>query len=301
MLQETAKRAMAFANRAIVVADAALRGQILEQLDQIGCETRLFIGEPIGRNTAPAIAAAALAASTGEIMVVLPSDHVIADTTRFVATVQAAAELAGDGALVTFGIVPTRAETGYGYIETGDPIGAGRKVVRFVEKPDDVTAREYVDSGLYLWNSGMFVFDRDVILAELEEHQPGLVALVRDAMQDGGTLGPEFGDAPSLSIDYAVMEKTQRAVVVPLDAGWDDLGSWAALWELGSKDGDGNVTVGEVILEDVTGSYVRADSRLVAVIGVSDVVVVETDDAVLVVPRNRTQEVKSVVDRLRES
>ncbi len=300
MLQETVRRVSDVAGDPVVVGDVALLPVIAEQLAEIGRRPRLLIGEPTGRNTAPAIAAAALSLDDEDILLVLPSDHVIADHDRFQQAVLQAVELAQQGHLVTFGVVPTGPETGFGYIEAGKPLGEGRRVVRFVEKPDLATATSYLATGNYFWNSGMFVFRQEAFLGELDRHQPGLVEGVRQSLRPGGVLTPEFGAVQAISIDYAVMEKTTRAVVVPLDAGWSDIGSWAALWKLAPKDEAGNVVVGDVVTDGVSGSYLRAESRRLAVLGVEDLVVIETEDAVLVIPRDQAQDVKILVEKLAE-
>lgn len=265
--------------------------------------------EPVGRNTAPAAAAAALeisSATPDALMLVLPADHVIADTAAFQAAVIPAARAAVQGALATFGILPGYPETGYGYIAAGAnaDTGGARVVDRFVEKPDLETATEYVAGGNHLWNSGMFLFSATAYLDELRSHAPDILeaaqAALAAAARTGGIALEEaaFSACPSDSIDYAVMEHTSRAVVIPLDAGWSDVGSWAALWELAGGDASGNVVVGDVVARDVTGSYLRADSRLLAATGIEDLVVVETADAVLVTSRSRSQDVKALVDEL---
>ncbi len=304
MVQATVERLPDRASRPLVVCNASHADAISEQLAEIGREPELLVAEPVGRNTAPAVAAAAFLAEPHAILVVLPADHVIADVEAFRKALDVAVEAAGQGHLVTFGVVPDRPETGYGYIEVGEAHDGWRRVERFVEKPDRTTAAVYVGSGRHLWNSGMFVFKASEIRSELERHAPEVVTAVDRALADASRegrllrLGAAFAEAPSVSIDYAVMEKTDRAVVVPLDAGWSDVGSWAALWEISERDQDDNVVMGEAEVLDVHRSYVRSEGRLVAVVGVDDVIVVDTGDAVLVAARDRAQDVKRLVDRL---
>ena len=255
--------------------------------------------EPAGRNTAPAVAVAALLADPDDVLLVLPADHLIADVEAFALAVDTAARLASRGHLATFGVVPTRPETGYGYIEQGPSLDGAFHIARFVEKPDETKARDYLASGRYLWNSGMFAFTAGRYLDELGRHRPDMLDAVRTVgVHDDGRLDATFAEVPADSIDYAVMEHTSRGVVVPLDAGWSDVGSWNALWEVSDQDQDGNVVEGDAVVENTLRSYVRSGSRLVAVVGVQDVVVVETPDAVLVTTRERSQQVKAIVERL---
>lgn len=307
MVQATAGRARGLPGleAPLVVCNKMHVDAIVSQLGAIDCPPRLVVAEPGPRNTAAAVAAAALAADPDSVLVVLPADHVIADDEAFRSAVQTAVERAVEGELVVFGVVPDRAETGYGYIEIGDPVGSGARRVRsFVEKPDAETAAALVASGRHLWNSGMFVFRPETALDEMRRHAPEVLDAVRSGM-DGATTGdsvlepsPAFLDAPSVAFDRAVMEQTDSASVVPLDAGWSDVGSWATLWEIEERDADGNVVRGDAIVHDVHGSYVRSDGRLVAVVGLDDVVVVDSGDAVLVAARDRVQEVKVLVERL---
>jgi mannose-1-phosphate guanylyltransferase/mannose-6-phosphate isomerase len=250
----------------------------------------------------------AVAAGNDPVLLVLPADHVIIDVPRFQRTVERAAGFAEAGALITFGIVPERAETGYGYIKTGVPLAgeAGYQVEQFVEKPDAATAQRYLESGKYYWNSGMFMFRASRFLEELRDLAPAMYAACRAALDGGRTdldflrLDPAaFTDCPGDSIDYAVMEKTRHAVVIPLAAGWSEVGAWSALWEVGPRDSDGNVILGDVLAVDTHDSYLRAEYRLVATIGVDDLIVVETADAVLIACRDRVQEVKTIVNRLK--
>ncbi|OEY67018.1 mannose-1-phosphate guanylyltransferase/mannose-6-phosphate isomerase [Marinobacter sp. X15-166B] len=268
-----------------------------------------IILEPVGRNTAPAIALAALAAAEQnpeELLLVMPSDHVLTDQDAFKRAVALGTEVAARGKLVTFGVVPTAPHTGYGYIKAGNDQDGYADVAAFVEKPDEQTALGYVEDGSYLWNSGMFLFRADRYLQELGEHQPEMLAACQQAWaQKEGDLdfvrvGAEaFATCPDDSIDYAVMEKTRDAVVVPLDAGWSDVGSWSALWELQPHDDNNNVCHGDVITEDVSGSYIHSEGRLIAALGVSDHVIVETGDVVLVADRARVQDVKKLVEQVR--
>ncbi|WP_324708035.1 mannose-1-phosphate guanylyltransferase/mannose-6-phosphate isomerase [Pseudomonas fragi] len=281
-----------------------------EQLRLLGLEKAGILLEPVGRNTAPAIALAALQAcgeAEDPILLVLAADHLIKDVEAFQTCIQTALPLAQDGKLVTFGIVPTHAETGYGYIEQGIDVGVGGfKVSRFVEKPDLVTAQEYLANGSYFWNSGMFMFRASRYLEELETYRPDILAACRAALADGSqdmhfTRVDEaaFAACPDDSVDYAVMEKTSDAVMVPLDAGWSDIGSWAALWDVSDKDEQGNVFKGDVLNQRSNNTYVHADSRLVATVGLDDLVIVETKDAVLVAHKDHVQDVKKIVEQLK--
>jgi mannose-1-phosphate guanylyltransferase/mannose-6-phosphate isomerase len=285
---------------------------VAEQLREMGVAARAILLEPVGRNTAPAVALAALEAvasgTPDELLLVLAADHVIVDIPAFHGAVITAARAAAADRLVTFGVVPTGPETGYGYIRRG---AAGAwdgsfAVERFVEKPDLATASAYLDAGDYFWNSGMFVFKASQYLQALKQHHPQMLAACNQAYEgsrrspDFVCLGREaFAACPADSIDYAVMEKTDRAVVVPLDAGWNDVGSWSALWEVASKDGEGNSLKGDVLSVDTHNSFIQSENKLVAVVGLDDMVVVETDDAVMVSPKARVQEVKQIVDLLR--
>ena len=308
MLQDTWRRVAPLASGApIVVANEEHRFLAAEQLRLVGVENAAIVLEPAGRNTAPAIAAAALQALAGggdPLLLVLPSDHVVRDADAFQAAVREAAPAAEDGALVTFGIVADAPETGFGYIQAGAGEGV-RPVLRFVEKPDADTARGYLDSGDYYWNSGMFLFRASRYLEELEKFQPDIVLAVRKAFdgaaRDGDFVrldGDAFAASPSDSIDYAVMEKTDRAMVLPVDIGWNDVGSWSALWEVSEQDADSNARHGEVIAIDSHRNYAYS-RRLVALVGVDELVVVETDDALLVARKDRVQQVKDVVARLK--
>jgi mannose-1-phosphate guanylyltransferase/mannose-6-phosphate isomerase len=267
--------------------------------------------EPVGRNTAPAVAVAALLAGAGgedPILLVLPADHVITDSAALRAAVQAGVALAEEGRLLTFGIVPDKPETGYGYIRAGAPLEPVKAyaVAEFKEKPDLQTAEGYLASGDYYWNSGMFLFRASSFLAELERFAPEMLAACRKAVAaaardlDFTRLdGESFAACPGNSIDYAVMEKTAAAAVIPLDAGWSDVGSWSALWEVGARDADGNVVKGDVLTKDVRNCYLHASTRMVAAVGVENHVIVETGDAVLVASRDRVQDVKAIDEQLK--
>lgn len=277
----------------------------IEELNLFSKYTLLL--EPVGRNTAPAICGAAIYAEKtlekNTVLLVLPADHLIRKPGSFVKVVTEAAKLAQKGKIVTFGIVPDRPETGYGYIAKGD----GNAVHSFVEKPDLETAKKYLAGGDYLWNSGMFAYTATQLLNELEHFAPELVTAMRESVEKGSTDGvfyrfdkESMKRCPSDSIDYALMEKTDSAAVVEADIGWSDVGSWQALWEVSDKDDRENVISGDVIAEDVTKSLIRADDKLVAAIGLNGMMVVETPDALLVAPIDRSQDVKKIVKRLKK-
>ena len=264
-------------------------------------EISTILIEPTGRNTAPAVVAAALVSDPEDVLLVLPSDHLIADSAAFAAAVGAAVQLGVGGALVTFGVEPSWAETGYGYIEKGEAIDGGFRVARFKEKPDAGEAERLIADGDHLWNSGMFVFTARRIIEEAEHHVPEMVATVREALPAGEEgrirIGDGFAGVPSISVDNAIMEKTEHAVVIPLEAGWSDVGSWQSVWEHGAGDDAGNVLIGDVIALGVGNSYVRAGSRTVAIAGVERLVVVETPDVVLIVPLDKSQVVRDLAAR----
>lgn len=297
----------------IVVCNESHRFMVAEQLRKIGIAPRAIILEPFGRNTAPAIALAALQALEGSkdadpLLLVLPADHVIRNVKAFHAAMKVATAAADAGHLVTFGVVPHVPETGYGYIRRGDSLAGAHRIEAFVEKPDRARAEEFLKSGNYLWNSGMFVFKAKRFLEELDRHAPDIGKQCRAALAeakkdlDFTRLDADaFEACRSDSIDYAVMEKTRDAVVVPLDAGWSDVGSWSALYDANEADAQGNVRTGDVLVEDSSGNYLYAESRLVASVGLRDHVVVETKDAVLVAPKNRVQDVKKLVDQLKKA
>ena len=313
MLQDTAQRLAGRPRlmQPLVVCGNEHRFMVAEQLREIGIAPLGILLEPVGRNTAPAVAAAAhfiKAIDADAMMLVLPADHVIEDVDAFYHAIEHAAVLAADGALATFGIVPTAPETGYGYIRSGAAAAAAHcyKVDRFVEKPDRATAQGFVDAGNYYWNSGMFLFRADSYLSELQEFQPAIASATEAAVRLGyrdldfcRLDEAAFTACPSDSIDYAVMERTSHAIVVPSAIGWSDVGSWSALWEVQPQDADGNAVRGDVYLDGVSGSLVRAESRIVAVVGLKDVVVVETADAVLVAHKDQVQRVKQIVEHLK--
>jgi mannose-1-phosphate guanylyltransferase / mannose-6-phosphate isomerase len=317
MLQQTLLRLDGLATAPpVVVCNEAHRFLVAEQLRQLKIEPRATVLEPFGRNTAPAIALAAHAVLKGlaarpnavePVLLVLPADHVIRDIAVFHQAVRTALAAAEAGRLATFGIVASAPETGYGYIQRGEASGAAFRIARFVEKPNSERAREFVASGNYYWNSGMFLFRARRYLQELERFAPEMARTCEVAFRgakadlDFTRIDPAlFESCPADSIDYAVMEKTADAVVVPLNAGWSDVGSWASLHAASDGDAHGNVAHGDVICEDTQGSYLYAESRLVAAVGLRDHVVVETKDAVLVAPKERVQDVRKLVLRLKE-
>ncbi|HEX7018452.1 MAG TPA: mannose-1-phosphate guanylyltransferase/mannose-6-phosphate isomerase [Gemmatimonadaceae bacterium] len=290
---------------AVLVCNEEHRFLVGEQVRETGATAATIILEPEGRNTCPAATLAALLLREQEdpLLLVMPADHVIRDVEAFHRAVTAALPLARDGSLVTFGIVPKTPATGYGYIRRGQ----GSAVAEFVEKPDAATAQRYLDSGEYLWNSGMFLMRASVWLEELERHAPDILEHCRAACAGGRRDGEFFRvDAQAFrrcrsdSIDYAVMEKTTRAAVVPLDAGWSDVGAWSTLWEVSPQDAAGNVAQGDVCLHGVRDTLVLAQHRLVAAVGVKDLIVIETADAVLVMHRDAAQDVKHVVETLKK-
>lgn len=313
MLQNTLSRLQGIDNLhddAIVVCNENHRFLVAEQIAQLGTGAKILL-EPEGRNTAPAIALAALLASdAGEstTLLVLPADHVIQDSAAFHAAISAGLAATDRGSLVTFGIVPADANTGYGYIEASAAGAAAVPIRSFVEKPDLDTAKGYVASGDYFWNSGMFMFRADRYLEVLEECAPEILQACRAAMKAAKTetdfIRPDkdsFLACPADSIDYAVMEKTSDAKMVPLDAGWSDVGSWSALYDVSAKDEDGNVTSGDAVTHGCRNSIVSSKSRLVTAVGVDGIAIIETSDAVLVVNKDRSQDVKGLVDKLKAS
>ncbi|EBA11984.1 mannose-1-phosphate guanylyltransferase/mannose-6-phosphate isomerase [Roseobacter sp. CCS2] len=294
----------------LVICNEETRFLAAEQMRQAGHDGALILLEPAGRNTAPAIALAALQAQThgdDPVMLVMPADHKMADPAIFADAVRTAIPFAQAGQLVTFGISPSRAETGYGYIRTGDVVGQGPAlaVAAFVEKPDAETAARYLATGAHLWNSGIFLFRASRYLAELETHRPDVMTACRAAFA-GKTGDLDFlrfdADAflacPDVSIDYAVMEYTSDAVVMPIDPSWSDIGSWAALWDASDKDADGNCEIGDVLSLHGSGNYINAGSRLVTAVGLQDTVVVETKDAVFVAPKDRVSEIKDLIAQM---
>ena len=321
LLQATVRRVEGIADvqlaAPMVVSNEEYRFVIAEQLRLMGKPGSIVL-EPVGRNTAPALTLAALAAmreGADPILLVMPADHVILDVPAFQAVVRQGAGLADEGMVVTFGIAPDSPETGYGYIQTGPALNKGNayKIGRFVEKPDLTTAQSYVDAGTYLWNSGLFMMRASVWLSAISVCRADILAACREAWEHGSLDGEflrvdtdAFASCPKDSIDYAVMEhiaagklELPLGVLIPLSAGWSDVGAWDALWKVLPKDSDGNVVQGDVFLQDCRNSLVMSGSRLVACIGVDDLIVVETPDALLISHKDKTQEVKQVVDRLK--
>jgi len=310
MLQDTVTRLNGTnAEPPVFICNDAHRFLVAEQLRKKNIEHDGILLEPAGRNTAPAIALAALhATKTGNdpVLLVLAADHLIKDQEAFHSAIVKAEALANEGKLVTFGIVPDKPHTGYGYIKVGKVLNVGFEVADFVEKPQPETAKQYVESGDFFWNSGMFMFKASRYIEELGKYNPEMLEVCRRAIE---TEAPDldfirvdseiFSTCPDDSIDYAVMEKTDSAAMVPLDAGWSDVGSWTSLWETADKDEDGNVCVGDTILEKTRNSYVNAEQRLVSVIGLEDVIVVETKDAVMVAHKDDAQSIKNVVNKLK--
>ncbi|HEX8388183.1 MAG TPA: mannose-1-phosphate guanylyltransferase/mannose-6-phosphate isomerase [Sphingomonas sp.] len=312
MLQLTAKRACGDGFGApIVVANAAHADLVEEQLAEAGTLAQALILEPAGRNTAPAIALAAIAAGGEHPLLVMPSDHVIGDVDAFHRAVEAALPMVDKGWLVAFGIAPDKPETGYGWIQVGDALSPGvHRVARFVEKPPLDRAEEMLAAGDHVWNGGIFLFRADMYLAALAQHAPGMLTAAQDAMAkariEGGRIHPDadaFATSPADSIDYAVMEKAERVAVVPVSMGWSDLGSWDALHEISDTDERGNAHQdrggGEVLAIDTRNCLVRSDGVRVALVGVEDLIVVASGQDVLILPRGRSQEVKKLVEAMK--
>jgi mannose-1-phosphate guanylyltransferase / mannose-6-phosphate isomerase len=301
--------------RPILLCNNDHRFLVREELERAGIEPRAIVLEPVARNTAPAIAVAALLALKDDpsaILAVMPSDHVIKDEARFAAAIQKAAEVAQTGKLVLFGITPTEAHTGYGYIKKGAPLpgfdGVAFGVEKFAEKPDRATAEQYLAGGSHLWNSGIFVLHAKTYLDEIERYEPKILEAARAALDnasdDLGFLRLDkagFATSPNISIDYAVMEKTGKAAILPIDVGWNDVGSWSSLWDMAPRDEKGNFIKGEAVLEDTSGCYVHSDKSMVSTIGVKDLIIVNTPDALLVADKSRAQDVSRVVQRLKQS
>ncbi len=317
LLQNTAQRIKGLkgVKKSVVVCNKDHRFMVAEQLHSSGFEDFIIISEPEGKNTAPAIAAASFYGMTIEedpIILALPADHIIKDIKKFQDTILKGLEAVEKGYLVTFGITPKKPETGYGYIKKGEVILEKEgdkvfKVEKFVEKPDLKTAEEYLKSGDFLWNSGIFMFKASSYLEELKTYAPEMYEKVKEAFDkakketDFIFLDEEsFKSCPSNSIDYAVMEHTKKAVVVPMDLEWSDIGSWSSIWEILDKDENGNVLVGDVLAYDVKNSYIKSEHKLTAVVGLEDIIVVTTKDVVLVAPKERAQDVKKLVMMLEE-
>jgi mannose-1-phosphate guanylyltransferase/mannose-6-phosphate isomerase len=312
MLQATLSRVQGLSNSTSVICNEEHRFIVAQQAQEMGEKLGSIILEPVGKNTAPAIALAAFDAldssdGAAPLLLVMAADHVIKDVAAFHAAVSVAKLQAEAGKVVTFGIVPESPHTGYGYIQRGAESGKGAYAVsRFVEKPDADTAQSYLDDGGYYWNSGMFLFAADVYLAELKAFRPDIYDACEKAYlgksRDVDFLridADAFKACPDESIDYAVMEKTDKAVVVPLSAGWSDVGAWSSLWEIGDQDAAGNVSSGDVLSHNTSNSYIRAEHRLVATVGLDNIVVVETNDAVLVAAKDQVQDVKKIVELLK--
>ncbi len=311
MLQETVLR-LGNVEEVAVICNEDHRFLVAEQMRSIHQKCSILL-EPVGRNTAPAIAIAAIeAAKAGkenEALLVLSSDHVIKDTDAFKKVISAAESLVAEGNLVTFGIVPNKPEVGYGYIKAGSSVGEnGFAVAEFVEKPNAETAQEYLDSGSYYWNSGMFMFTAKRYLEELKAYRPDILAACEAAMAETQSDldfvrvdKDAFTNCPDESVDYAVMEKTDKAVVIPLDAGWSDVGSWSALWEIKDKDINGNVFEGDVIAHSTNNSMVVSNERLVATLGVDDLIIIDTKDALMVAHKDAIQDVKQLVNSIKDA
>ncbi|WP_151704813.1 mannose-1-phosphate guanylyltransferase/mannose-6-phosphate isomerase [Nitrincola alkalilacustris] len=312
LLQQTIERLRPLQHGSpIIVTNSEHRFLVAEQLREISVTAHDIILEPVSRNTAPAVALAAIAAKreTDPVLLVLAADHHFENPAALIEAINKGMQLAEQGLMVTFGIKPTRPETGFGYIHRGEALSeAGHRIDRFVEKPDLATATDYVSSGNYLWNSGMFMFRASRYLEELQKHHPEILTACEQAIGsatrdlDFVRLDHDlFAASPDDSIDYAVMEKTDAAAVVELDAGWSDVGSWQALWEVNEKDENDNVCQGDVITVDSHGSFISAQHRLVTTLGVQDLIVVETKDAVLVADKGQSQNVKAIVDQLKSA
>ena len=315
LLQQTQQRLEGLEGLAspLLICNEDHRFIVAEQMRQLGIEPNAILLEPMGRNTAPAVTVAALQATADgddPLLLVLAADHLIRNAEQFRAAVAAGRPAAEAGRLVTFGIVPTAPETGYGYIEAAQDFSPGElrdvPIARFVEKPDQATAEQFLATGRFTWNSGMFLFRASAMLAELDRLNPEVVSCCRAALeQDTADLEflrlerEAFAKCPNVAIDVAVMEKTELGSVIPLDAGWSDVGSWSALWETSDRDGDGNVLQGRVISQGSRNCYLRSEHRLVVGLGIENLVVVETDDAVLIADRSQAQAIKTVVKNSR--
>ncbi|MDB2649790.1 mannose-1-phosphate guanylyltransferase/mannose-6-phosphate isomerase [Porticoccaceae bacterium] len=306
MLQSTIKRLNGLdISSSVTICNEEHRFFVAEQLREID-KLGSIILEPVGKNTAPAVALAALTAHDDPLLLVLAADHVIQDERAFTKTVNRAIPLAEEGKLVTFGVVPNEAHIGYGYIKKGVKNFSGYDVAKFIEKPSSDVARDYIESGSYLWNSGMFLFKASRFLEELEKFRPDIYEACKVAADDSETdmdflrvSEDTFGSCPSESIDYAVMEKTKDAVVVPMDAGWSDIGSWSSLWDISNKDTFGNSSLGDILLHQSKNCYVRSDNKLVAAVGLDDIVIVDTKDALMVAHKDSVQDAKVIAQQLK--
>lgn len=310
MIQETVLRlkGMRDISAPLVVCNEEQRFIVAEQLRQIDHQPESIILEPVARNTAPALAVAALAVDPDALLLVLPADHVITEIQVFQDAIKQARQLAEQDYLVSFGITQDKAETGYGYIRYGQAFDGAFEVAEFVEKPDKATAESYLAEGNYVWNSGMFVFKAKRYLGELEKFNPDILKACQHAFKEAKRdmnfirLGkPEFANSPSDSIEYAVMEKTEKSLVLPLSAGWNDIGSWSALWQVANKDDQHNVSKGDVLALDCHNSYFYADNKMIAAIGLNNVVVVETDDVLMVADKNQVHRIKTIVEQLQQA
>ena len=314
MLQETILRLKGVANISdpIIICNMEHRFLVAEQCQQIGVKKSLILLEPIGRNTAPAIAAAALQSiknSDDSILLVLSADHLIQDVDAFHQAINIASQQLQDGKLVTFGVVPTDANTSYGYIKFSKKNGNGAyNVEKFIEKPDLKNAEHYLGQGNYLWNSGMFMFQALNFIDELIIHAPNIFTSVNNAVNNAKydldfirLEEKDFKSSPSISIDFALMEKSSNVVVVPLDVGWKDIGAWPALYDVGKKDSQGNVINGDVIIKDTTNTYINAGHHMVTAIGVDNLIIVDTPDATLIATHDKAQEIPSIVKLLKAS
>jgi mannose-1-phosphate guanylyltransferase len=308
MLQSTMKRLSGLdIASSVTICNEKHRFFVAEQLREIDKLGSILL-EPVGKNTAPAIALAALTADDDPLLLVLAADHIIQDEEGFTKAVSQAVPLAEAGKLVTFGIVPSEAHTGYGYIKMGSQVGSGFVVEKFVEKPSIEVARDYIEAGKYLWNSGMFLFKASRYLEELKKFRPDIYKACAAATEgvesdlDFLRVNNEiFSECPSESIDYAVMEKTADAVVVPMDAGWSDIGSWSSLWGVSKKDENGNAVEGDVMIHKSEGCYVRSGGKLIATVGVNNLIIVDTKDALIVAHKDEAQDVKLIVQQLKEN
>ncbi len=308
MLQETLLRldGIKDLDAPIIVCNETHRFIVAEQFQQIGRKPAAIILEPAPKNTAPALTIAALSAKPDEMLLVLPADHIIRNLPNFYRAITHAKQLVEQNFLVTFGIIPTEPETGYGYIKSSSK--KTYRVESFVEKPNLETAKNYVKSGDYFWNSGMFAFKAGVFLQELAKFAPEILETCRQSLEkakidlDFTRLDKDaFLQCPSDSVDYAVMEKTDKAVVIPIDVGWNDVGSWSALWAVSKKDENNNATRGDVLLVDTYNSFAYSENKLVTLVGVKDLIVIDSDDALMVTHKDKAQEVKAIVDKLKQS
>lgn len=309
MVQETLLRLEGIENLQppLGICNEDHRFMMAEQMREIGSQPKAIILEPVGKNTAPAVCLAALSVNPDDILLVLPADHVITDIANFQETVNNAKKLAELDYLVTFGVKPTYPETGYGYIEVGNTLDfKGREVSAFFEKPDTESAQQYIENGNYYWNSGMFAFKAKTFLDELAIYQPEILSRCQQAMKNSQRDldfiridKDSFLACPSDSIDYAVMEKTQKGALIPLNAGWNDIGSWSALWDVTNKDENGNASVGKTLSHETHNSLLYAHNKMITTVGVSDLIIIETEDAVLISAKDKVQDVKTLVDQLK--